>query len=40
MRLQTYYNWYHLMEAVLEVFLNWHSAYDDQSNQRPVYVFL
>ncbi|KAL6031848.1 hypothetical protein STEG23_003153 [Scotinomys teguina] len=28
----TYYDWYHLMKAVLEpmVFLNWQAAYDDQ----------
>lgn len=31
MHLQTYYDWYCLMKAVLEpvVFLNWSSAYDD-----------
>ncbi|KAL6038380.1 hypothetical protein STEG23_021943 [Scotinomys teguina] len=29
---KTYYDWYHLMKAVLEpmVFLNWQAAYDDQ----------
>lgn len=41
MQLQTQYDWYNLLRAVLEpaVFLNWHSAYDEHA-ETPAHVHI